>query len=67
MRSTLRASLFIALAACASQSDPQGQCETGKCDGDARATPKLCAAVRGNGQLITAHFASLARITEHSG
>lgn len=67
MRSTLRASLFIALAACASQSDPQGQCETGKCDGDARATPKLCAAVRGNGQLITAHFASLARITEHYG
>jgi hypothetical protein len=28
---------------------------------------KLCAAVRGNGELISAHFASLARIVEHYG
>ena len=68
MRSTLRASLFITLAACASDSSRTGDCETGKCDGpDGRATPRLCTAVRGNGQLITAHFASLARITEHYG
>ncbi len=68
LRSTFRASLFIALAACASESSRSGDCETGKCDGpDQRAEPKLCAAIRGNGQLITAHFASLARITEHYG
>lgn len=29
--------------------------------------PKLCAAVRGNGNLIMAHFSSLARITEQYG
>jgi hypothetical protein len=68
LRSTFRASLFVALAACASESSNAGDCDTGKCDGpDGRAKPQLCAAVRGNGQLITAHFASLARITEHYG
>jgi hypothetical protein len=68
LRQTLRASLFIALAACASESTKSIDCETGKCDEpDQRAKPQLCAAVRGNGQLITAHFASLARITEHYG
>jgi len=29
--------------------------------------PTLCAAIRGNGQLITAHFPALARIVEHYG
>ncbi|MEM9188088.1 MAG: hypothetical protein AAGF12_02840 [Myxococcota bacterium] len=29
--------------------------------------PTVCVGVRGNGQLITAHFASLARIIEHHG
>lgn len=29
--------------------------------------PKLCAAVRGNGEYIVTHFASLARIVEHYG
>ena len=29
--------------------------------------PTVCVGVRGNGQLITAHFASLARIIEHYG
>jgi hypothetical protein len=68
LRQTLRTSLFLALAACASESTKSIDCETGKCDGpDERAKPQLCAAVRGNGQLITAHFASLARITEHYG
>jgi hypothetical protein len=68
LRSTFRASLFVALAACASESSKAGDCETGKCDQpNERAQPQLCAAIRGNGQLITAHFASLARITEHYG
>ncbi len=31
------------------------------------ATPKLCAAVRGNGTAILTHFVSLARIVEHHG
>ncbi len=30
-------------------------------------TPKLCAAVRGNGHYIVTHFTSLARIVEHYG
>lgn len=66
-RFTLRAFLLSVLAACSGGdvNDPDN-CE--KCDlPDQRAEPKLCAAVRGNGQLITAHFASLARITEHYG
>lgn len=67
LRSRFRATLFLAVAACASESTTSIDCETGKCDGDQRAKPGLCAAVRGNGQLITAHFASLARITEHYG
>lgn len=29
--------------------------------------PKLCAAVRGNGEYIVTHFSALARITEHYG
>jgi hypothetical protein len=66
LRSTLRTTLFLALAACSSDGGPSSDCSTGKCDQE-RATPKLCAAIRGNGQLITAHFASLARITEHYG
>lgn len=39
--------------------------------GDQAATaadaPKLCAAMRGNGEYIVTHFSSLARITEHYG
>lgn len=39
--------------------------------GDQAATasdaPKLCAAVRGNGEYIVTHFSALARITEHFG
>jgi len=65
VRSTLRTSLLLALAACATETSRPGTCESGKCD--ERAKPQLCAAIRGNGQLITAHFASLARITEHYG
>jgi len=29
--------------------------------------PSMCLAVRGNGQLITAHFAAIARVLEHHG
>ena len=54
-----------ALGACASDAGPDQDCEDGKCDGYSEL--KLCAAVRGNGQLIGAHFASLARIVEHYG
>jgi hypothetical protein len=35
--------------------------------GDQTGGVTMCAAVRGNGQLIPAHFASLARIVEHYG
>lgn len=52
-------------------------CSTPAADDDARddsnltsnvdGAPKLCAAVRGNGQYIVTHFASLARIIEHYG
>ena len=66
--SKLSASLFVALlstTACTGGGDDTDNCE--KCDSNTRAEPKLCAAIRGNGQLITAHFASLARITEHYG
>lgn len=67
MRSTLRAALLLSVAACTG-ADPGGSTDCAKCDQpDQRAEPRLCVAVRGNGQLITAHFASLARITEHYG
>lgn len=44
--------------------------EPGDCEGDScdQANPgNLCVAMRGNGELISAHFASLARIVEHYG
>lgn len=65
---SLLGSLLLAastLGACASDSGPDQQCEDGKCDTNAEL--KLCAGIRGNGELITAHFASLARIVEHYG
>ncbi|MBX3162708.1 MAG: hypothetical protein KF773_42495 [Deltaproteobacteria bacterium] len=66
MRSSLSAFLLVAMLGCTGGGDTD-DCE--KCDKgpDQRAKPQLCAAIRGNGQLITAHFASLARITEHYG
>ncbi len=56
-----------ALGACTgAEAGDDTSCE--KCDRpDERPAPLLCAAIRGNGQLITAHFAALARITEHYG
>ncbi len=57
--------LATSLGACASDSSGDQECTEGNCDTTAEL--KLCAAVRGNGELITAHFASLARIVEHYG
>ncbi|MCP4448022.1 MAG: hypothetical protein GY811_22205 [Myxococcales bacterium] len=54
-----------ALAACGSPSDSDDDCSDDRCDETAEL--KLCAAVRGNGELISSHFASLARIVEHYG
>jgi hypothetical protein len=73
MRSPLRlAGLLIAVA-----SVGLGACSSAPAADDAAAdegeivqasaTPKLCAAVRGNGESILTHFASLSRIVEHYG
>ena len=57
--------LGLSLVACAAplertEAGDQGAAET-------EAGLRLCAAVRGNGELVLAHFASLARIVEHYG
>ena len=72
MRSSFRpAGLLIAVACIA-----LGACSTAASDDAANdqgemvhasSTPKLCAAVRGNGESILTHFASLSRIVEHYG
>jgi len=71
MRRALLASLVFAVACDASgpttDGPPDARCVGGKCDDAFEYVPRLCAAVRGNGQLIFAHFSSLARITEHYG
>ncbi len=46
---------------------PSARCADGKCDTVPTNSPKLCAAIRGNGENIFAHFGSLARIVEHYG
>ncbi|MDB4933581.1 MAG: hypothetical protein JWP87_553 [Labilithrix sp.] len=72
MRSFLRpAGLFVAafsvaLAACSSAPEEDAAADEGEIV-QASATPKLCAAVRGNGESILTHFASLSRIVEHYG
>jgi len=53
-----------ALAACSPASN-SNDCADGKCD--IEATQNFCAAIRGNGELISSHFASLARIVENYG
>jgi hypothetical protein len=53
-----------------SGSDDDEDCEGSKSDDmndDGEDDRRVCAAVRGNGQLITAHFAALARVVEHYG
>ena len=68
--------LSLSLTACGESSDSSngaGQCDGAKCDDadskdpDGFAQQSYCAGIRGNGELITAHFASLSRIIEHYG
>jgi hypothetical protein len=72
MRSfTKPAGLFIALAsvalgACSSAPQEDAAADEGQIIQQS-STPKLCAGVRGNGQSILTHFASLSRIVEHYG
>ncbi len=54
----------LALACASPQEEEEGAADEAEVNAKA---PKLCAAVRGNGQHIVTHFASLARITEHYG
>lgn len=60
------AAISFALAACGGTQEEEtteGQDEVVQ----ASATPRLCAGVRGNGQSILTHFASLSQIVEHYG
>lgn len=60
--------LFLAvssIAACSSDSSDSENCEGDRCDTSAELS--LCTAIRGNGELISAHFAGLSRIVEHYG
>lgn len=72
MRYSLRSSglafvaLALALAGCSSAPQEEAAADEGEIV-QASAKPKLCAAVRGNGESILTHFASLARIVEHYG
>src|SRR3954467_4513799 len=56
----------VALAACSSAPEEDAAADEGAVIGRSDA-PKLCAAVRGNGESILTHFASLAHIVEHYG
>jgi hypothetical protein len=58
--------LASALAACSASSETPTDTNEGEVEKDDGA-PALCAGVRGNGENIGAHFASLARIVEHYG
>ena len=69
--------LSLSLFACDNGSDDAsdgGQCDGAKCDeadgdGDSEdfQQQSYCLGVRGNGELITAHCASMSRIIEHYG
>jgi hypothetical protein len=69
-RALLAVSLSFLACNAESDGDEGSQCVGAKCDdvdgGDDEAA-RICVGVRGNGQLIFAHFASLARIVEHYG
>lgn len=56
----------VALAACSSAPEEDNAADEGAVSQQTGA-PKLCAAVRGNGESILTHFASLSRIIEHYG
>lgn len=72
MRSSFRpaslviAAVSVALAACSSAPEEDTSADEGEIVQQTGA-PKLCAAVRGNGESILTHFASLSRIVEHYG
>jgi hypothetical protein len=64
--------LALSVAACGADGDgpDDAECSGAKCDAvddDETDAARMCVGVRGNGQLIFAHFASLARIAEHYG
>jgi hypothetical protein len=64
----LSALILTACVAEAPDSDPDvAGCVGAKCDDPDAVERSMCAAIRGNGQLVFAHFASLARIVEHYG
>lgn len=70
VRSLLGLSFLFACSDDGSSGDDEENCVGAKCDDvddDENDDRRVCAAVRGNGQLITAHFAALARIVEHYG
>ncbi|MBX3192246.1 MAG: hypothetical protein KF819_34975 [Labilithrix sp.] len=56
----------LALAACSSAPEEDTSADQGEIV-DSSSGPKLCAGVRGNGQSILTHFASLSQIVEHYG
>lgn len=61
----LLAATALALAACSNAPAEDG--EGGAAVSDRQGAPQLCAAVRGNGQSILTHFASLSQIVSHYG
>lgn len=58
--------VLVALGLVACTAAPEGD-EADGAAAQSRSSGKLCAAVRGNGESILTHFASLARIVEHYG
>jgi hypothetical protein len=60
------ATLSVALGGCSSAASEDASADEGHIV-QASSSPKLCAAVRGNGESILTHFASLSRIVEHYG
>ncbi len=69
-RIVLLSSLVVVACGDSNAGDEDASCQGAKCDdvdGDETEAPRMCVGVRGNGQLIFAHFASLARIVEHYG
>jgi len=65
MTRSIIAALSVAIAACGGDRDEEDGFAAGAiANGEA---PALCVAMRGNGESILTHFASLARIVEHYG
>jgi hypothetical protein len=62
-------SCAVVAAACQGGAGTDPECSGAKCDdlGGGSDEARVCAAVRGNGERIPAHFASLARLVEHYG